>query len=129
MSVIPKRDPSKEELQQLEEFLTAEHTDVKPLNLTQAHGFLSAIASAPSLIMPSKYQEVLLGGHPEFASLKQAQAIMTTIILFHNGVVHSFSEKKEFFPLLWEKGEIVDYNKASLILVGQWSAGYLLSHL
>jgi yecA family protein len=107
MPIIPKRDVTKEELQQLEEFLTAEHIDAKPLNLTQTHGFLSAIASAPSLIMPSKYQEVLLGGHPEFASLRQAQAIMMIIILFHNGIISSFSDKKWFFPLLWEKGEIV----------------------
>ncbi len=90
MFTMSKRKVTKEELQQLEEFLIADYVDAKPLNLTQAHGFLSAVASAPSLIMPSKYQEILFGGQPEFASIKQVQAIINIIAMLLNEITLSF---------------------------------------
>lgn len=124
MPIIPRRDLSKKELQKLNAFLTAKYNDAKPLNLTQAHGFLCAIASAPTMIMPSQYQPVLFGGHPEFESMEQAQDIINLTMIFHNSIVSMLMGNKPFIPLLWDDG-IVDYDKASFALVGQWCEGYL----
>jgi uncharacterized protein len=124
MPIIPKRAISKRELQTLNVFLTAEYDDAKPLNLTQAHGFLCAIASAPTMIMPSKYQPILFGGYPEFKTMEQVQSIMNITMMFYNSIVSMLSKNKPFVPLLWDDG-IVDYRKASFDLVGQWCDGYL----
>ena len=107
------------ELQQLNTFLATDHKDAKPLNLTQTHGFLCAIASAPSLIMPSKYQPVLLGGYPEFKSIEHAQSISSIILTLYNKINDELIEGKMFSPLLWKNKSVVDYDVASLDLMKQ----------
>lgn len=120
-----KKEITKQELQQLSTFLAAKHKDATPLNLTQTHGFLCAIVSAPSLIMPSRYQHVLLGGYPEFESMQQVQTITNLLMLLHNSIISEF-EDGSFAPLLWENNEIINYSDASMALIKQWCNGYML---
>ena len=88
MNFFAKKEITEKELRRLNEFLMAKHKDAKPLSITQTHGFLCAIASTPCLIMPSKYEPVLLGGYPEFQSLKQAKEILSIINVL-SAITHS----------------------------------------
>jgi len=116
---------AEKELCLLSSFLTAKYEDAKPMSLTQAHGFFAAIASAPHIIMPSKYQHVLLGGYPEFTSMQQAQEIIGILIAFGNQINQLIREDNPFIPFLWKDNESIDYNIAPLELVGEWCNGYL----
>ncbi len=122
---IHKREITEKELSLLSSFLTAKYKDAKPMNLTQTHGFLTAITSAPHIIMPSKYQPVLLGGYPEFNSMQQAQEIMGILTVFGNQINHLIREEKPFVPFLWQDNKSVNYDIASLELIGEWCKGYL----
>lgn len=116
---------TKKDLQYLNYFLTAKHDDANPLNLTQTHGFLCAIASAPCLIMPSKYQPILLGGYPDFQSMGQAQKIFNTLSSLYNNANNMLEENKYPALLLWEADNVVDYDEAPLKMVEDWCKGYL----
>lgn len=120
-----KKELALKNLQQLSCFLEAQYEDAKPLNLTQAHGFLCAIASSPCLIMPSKYQPVLFGGYPEFDSMKQAETIIGLVDSLYSVINSDLNKEKVFIPLLWQNNNVVTYDESPLELVGDWCKGYL----
>ncbi|MEI8055102.1 MAG: UPF0149 family protein [bacterium] len=127
MNFFAKKEITEKELRRLNEFLMAKHKDAKPLSITQTHGFLCAIASTPCLIMPSKYEPVLLGGYPEFQSLKQAKEILSIISAFYNSINTELGENTSITPLLWINDNIVDYANAPINIVEEWCTGYLLA--
>jgi uncharacterized protein len=113
------------ELEQLHEFLSSPHDGASPMNLTECHGFLTAILSAPSLIMPSKWEPILLGGHPNFESIEQATNIIQLIGRFNNQISKELRESEYFEPVIFDNGSVVAYQKASLEMIAEWCDGYL----
>lgn len=51
-----------------------------------AHGFLTAVASAPTTIMPSLWQRELIGDHG-FASIEQAKHVMGLVLRLYNQII------------------------------------------
>lgn len=121
------KKPDKKSLEEFSDFLTDTHEDAKPFNLTKAHGFLCAIASAPCMIMPSKYQHVLFGGYPDFQSEGQIKNIIGIMAAISNSINSELRKETSFTPLLWEKNDIVNYETASLELLGEWCDGYTIA--
>jgi uncharacterized protein len=78
----------------------------------EAHGFLTAIASAPTTIMPTAWQAVLLGEHG-FASIEQAQHVFGLVMRLYNQIVTDLSEGNPIAP----SGPDED--------VASWCTGYL----
>jgi uncharacterized protein len=117
---------TQDELNQLNKFLSSTLKDAEPMSLTEAHGFLTAILSAPNLIMPSKWQPVLFGGYPEFESKEQAVTIVGLINRLYNEINRELSSNNNIFSiLLFENGNEVPVNQASLDLAKEWCRGYL----
>jgi len=127
MNFFTQKEVTEKELRCLNDFLVAKHKYAKPLSLTQAHGFLCAIASAPCLIMPSKYEPVLLGGYPEFQSLEQAKRILSIIQAFYNSINAELDKNIAVTPLLWVNNNIIAYDDAPIEIVEEWCKGYLLA--
>lgn len=127
MNFFVQKEITEKDLQSLNKFLTADHKDAKPLSLTQTHGFLCAIASSPCLIMPSKYQPVMLGGYPEFQSMEQANEILSIIHNFYNSINSSLRKSVNITPLIWDNIGLVAYNDAPIKMVEKWCEGYLLA--
>jgi len=114
------------ELKQLHKFLSSECDCAEPMTITEAHGFLTAILSAPTLIMPSKWQPVLFGGHPEFKSQEQAMSVIGLVNRFYNAINSELRSSNDIFNiLLFENGNIVPVEQASLDLAKEWCRGYL----
>jgi uncharacterized protein len=124
MNIEPQKNLTKADLKQLDKFLSRDRNPA-PMNLTIAHGFFSAILSAPSLILPSRYNPYLFGGNPEFESEIQAQVILSLILTLRLQV-NTELNKKIFKPLLWSNGKIEEYQTASMDLISQWCFGYCL---
>ncbi|MCP4445992.1 MAG: UPF0149 family protein [Myxococcales bacterium] len=83
--------------------------------LPQAHGFLTAIVSAPTMIMPSTWQPMLIG-KPEFESIEQAKHIIGLVMRLYNQILTDLNDGREIGPLDSDSGA-----------VGLWCSGYLLS--
>lgn len=115
-----------DEIEKLSYFLLSEHGDADPMSITRAHGFLTAVISAPNLIMPSQWQPVLLGGYPEFESEEQAFSIIGMIDRFYNEINRKLKNNGDTFnPFLFKDGQIVPYEQATFDLAKEWCSGYL----
>lgn len=57
-----------EQLDRLDDFLDAEHVDVDTLDLFSAHGFMVALAVAPSALPEAEWLAELFQGEPRYAS-------------------------------------------------------------
>jgi uncharacterized protein len=118
-------DPlSKAELQELQHFLIFPHDSAVPLHIIPAHGFMSALITAPYLIMPSKWHPLFFGGQPSFDSLDHANHILALMARLNNQTSTAFIENR-FEPIIFAQGERIPYSKASLEQIGEWCSGYI----
>ena len=83
-----------EELDELGEFLAG---TPEAMLLPRAHGFLTAIASAPTTVMPSVWQPAVLG-NPAFDSMEQAQRVLGLMMRLYNQILTELNEHQEFTP-------------------------------
>ena len=92
-------------------------------NVSELDGYLAAIVSAPSVIMPSQWMPVLWGGEdhmPEWPDLDTYQDFVTTLMDYNNFVVSSLIEE-DYEPLFME-GRFEDI---TITLPNDWCNGYL----
>jgi uncharacterized protein len=97
------------ELDELSEFLAAA---AGAMPFSEAHGFLTAIASAPTTIMPSVWQPVLLGARG-FSSMEQAQHVFGLVMRLYNQIVTDLTEGNPVAPSDPDED------------IGSWCTGYL----
>jgi uncharacterized protein len=97
------------ELDDLTELLS---TTPGAMPFSEAHGFLTAIASAPTTIMPSVWQPVLLGERG-FSSMEQAKHAFGLVMRLYNQLLTDLNEGNPIAP------SDPDEN------VGAWCTGYL----
>jgi uncharacterized protein len=98
------------ELEELGEFLARTQGSML---LPQAHGFLTAIVSAPTTIMPSTWQPMLIG-EPEFETMEEAQHYLGLVMRLYNQINTDLNEGREVGP--------PDLDPDA---VGLWCSGYL----
>ena len=106
-----RRPLGRAELETLRQFLAA---TPRAMRLPQAHGFLTAIASAPTTLPPSAWQPRILG-EPEFQSIEQARSVMGLVMRLYNHIVTELSEGSTLGPPNPEDDEAISL----------WCAGYL----
>jgi uncharacterized protein len=104
-----QRPLDQRELDELSEFLA---NAPRAMQFSEAHGFLTAIASAPTTIMPSVWQPVLLG-EPEFASMDEAKRVFGLVMRLYNQIVTDLNEDNPIAPC--DPDEAIDL----------WCQGYL----
>jgi uncharacterized protein len=125
MQNILKQPLSDDELNELHIFLSSEYKDAKQMSLTKVHGFLTAIVSAPSLIMPSKWHPLLFGGDPNFESMEKAMKIITLVDRLHNSINDALRNNDQFDISFFKEGKIIPSQQASSDLIAEWCNGYL----
>jgi uncharacterized protein len=104
-----RRPLGQAELDVLSEFLS---TTSGAMPVSEAHGFLTAIASAPTTMMPSVWQPVLLGERG-FSSMEQARHVLGLVMRLYNQIVTDLTEDNPIAPS--DADEAVD----------SWCTGYL----
>jgi uncharacterized protein len=97
------------ELDDLGELLS---TTPGAMPFSEAHGFLTAIASAPTTMRPTVWQPVLLGARG-FSSMEQAKHVLGLVIRLYNQIVTDLAEGNPVAPS--------DADEA----IGSWCTGYL----
>jgi yecA family protein len=65
--------------------------------LPKAQGFLTAVGSAPSMIMPSDWQPAVLG-QPDFESMEDAQRILSCLMRMYNQLLSDADEGRTTLP-------------------------------
>jgi uncharacterized protein len=104
-----QRPLGQNELDELSEFLA---TTPGAMPLSEAHGFLTAIASAPTTMMPSVWQPVLLGERG-FSSMEQAKQVFGLVMRLYNQIVTDLAEGNPIAPADPDED------------VSSWCTGYL----
>lgn len=84
------------------------------MSVPELYGFLTAIVSAPSPLMPSEWQREVFG-EPEFESEEEVRKIFGTLMGLDNQIIHALSQ-----------GVILGLDDlGDGAAVSAWSAGYL----
>lgn len=125
MNFISDQSLGMDEIKVLHNFLSLPHKEATPMSITKAHGFLTAVLSAPELIMPSQWQSVLLGDEPNFNTLDEAKHLIELLCQFNNQISRELRDDHPFEPLLFTENRIVPFKEASFELIGEWCLGYL----
>jgi uncharacterized protein len=67
------------------------------MSLTEAHGFLTAIVSGPTTILPSAWQKPLFGD-AGFATMDEARHVFDLVMRFYNGIVDDLASGRPVAP-------------------------------
>jgi uncharacterized protein len=105
------------ELDRLEALLASDafHGEALPLDALQ--GLFFALASAPGLVLPSRWMPVALGEHPDYATADDAQQALELVMRFYNQCVRAAAT--DDFTLLVYQREGGGEDLAT------WCSGYL----
>jgi uncharacterized protein len=108
-----------------------EHPTRPPDTLTshELQGFVFTIACAPELVKPSEWMPIVFGdADAGYASLEEAEAIITELMTLYNDVNAAVHEGRAVLPA---DCEFHSHDLANLdddAPVGQWSRGFLQGH-
>lgn len=116
---------TKKQLKLLDAFLRKPHDRAEPMSLSSIHGFFCALAASPNMIMPSQWQPIVLGGHPEFETMDQAKEIIGCLTELYNSARKDMDSIRKFQFLLWENSQILPIEQCSDQALTDWCAGYL----
>jgi uncharacterized protein len=99
------------------------------LKYHELQGFLFTIACAPELVKPSEWMAIVFGeGEAGYASLEEAQSVMTELLTLYNDVNAAVREGRAALPA---DCEFRPHDLANLdddAPVAQWSRGFLQGH-
>ena len=99
-----------EQLDRLDDFLDSEQVDEDALDLISAHGFLVALAVAPSEVPPTQWLAELFQGEPRYADDAERDEIITLLTLLRDNAV----------AVLTLGGEPAEETP-----IGDWCAGFM----
>lgn len=88
--------------------------------LSNLDGFLTAVAIAPDMIIPSEWLPEACGGSlPEFASEEEANRVIQTIVGRYGQILHQVQNGPEAYkPVFWRDGD-------NRVIVDDWVAGFM----
>lgn len=116
---------TEKEVEELEQFLASKATPEETMDMSMFDGFLTAIMIGPNLIQPSRWMP-LVWGSPKgagYASLEQAQRIMSLIFRHMNSIGKQFRETPDDFePLFYVR--TVDGKECTI--TEEWCTGFML---
>jgi len=125
--------PSHAQLKTLSNFLTNVCSAAHPFTITQTHGFLCAVVTAPCALRLNSYIPLICGSNKDWDSLakiyplKQLVKATGVILEITKDIKYKFKKGLPLVPLLWDNktNKIVKYQTATLELVSEWCDGYL----
>lgn len=99
--------------------------DPKTMNLTQVHGFLSAIISTPTLVRPADWTPAILGSDLNFDSVDQAEKVMDLLLDLYRKTSAQLRGLEPYQLLLWDGQELKKVETCAERLLQDWCIGYL----
>lgn len=93
--------------------------------LTELHGMVTAIISSPRLIMPSEWQQDVLGKDHVFDSMDEANYVYQTLAALQNHIILNLDSEDEFDFLFYDNGKLHDLTEVDEQLLKCWCEGYL----
>lgn len=111
-----------EQLDRLDDFLDSEQVDEDALDLISAHGFLVALAVAPSELPPTQWLAELFQGEPRYADDAERDEIITLLTLLRDNAV-AVLEQGGLPELPFEL--TLGGEPAEETPIGDWCAGFM----
>ena len=127
MLPVPQKPLSVREIKRLDEFLLADDGLEATMDVSTLDGFLCAVLSGPTLIMPSEWMRWVWdmeGGEqaPEFRSEKQAQRILSLLIRHANDIADTLTYAPQDYAPLFYQNEV---DGGTVSIVDEWCCGYI----
>jgi uncharacterized protein len=125
-NALLKRPLTEAEIVQLEDFLMSDSVPEEAMDLSMMDGFITALASAPSLTMPSAMLRWIWDSEhgqdaPMFASNEEAESIITLILRHWNDINDTLSHAPdEYQPLTLERAA----DGRTIPILDSWCSGY-----
>ena len=119
----PARPLSEREIDELDRFLVSEAVGEDCMDVATLHGFLTALAIGPGLVLPSEWLRAVWGSGPEFESEKEAARIFGMMIRPYDGILRTLQETPEKFLPIIVKDEMED-GKLGL-MAEPWCEGFV----
>ena len=111
-----------EQLDRLDDFLDSDQVDEDALDLISAHGFLVALAVAPSEVPPAQWLAELFQGEPRYADDAERDEIITLLTLLCDNAV-AVLEQGGLPELPFEL--TLGGEPAEETPIGDWCAGFM----
>ncbi|MDN7132951.1 YecA family protein [Halomonas sp. MC140] len=111
-----------EQLDRLDDFLASDQVDEDALDLISAHGFLVALAVAPSELPPDQWLAELFQGEPRYADDSERVEIITLLTLLRDNAV-AVLEQGGLPELPFEL--TLGGEPAEETPIGDWCAGFM----
>lgn len=111
-----------EQLDRLDDFLDSDQVDEDALDLISAHGFLVALAVAPSEVPPAQWLAELFQGEPRYADDAERDEIITLLMLLRDNAV-AVLEQGGLPELPFEL--TLGGEPAEETPIGDWCAGFM----
>ena len=98
-------------------------SNVGILCVSELDGFLTAIVSGPTMVMPSQWMPAVWEEFPpEFKTARDADRIMSLIMRHMNSIArHLMADPDSFEPMFLER----DWNGRTVLVVDEWCEGYV----
>ncbi|RUR27591.1 YecA family protein [Vreelandella nanhaiensis] len=111
-----------EQLDRLDDFLDSDQVDEDALDLISAHGFLVALAVAPSEVPPAQWLTELFQGEPRYKDDSERDEIVTLLTLLRDNAM-AVLEQGGLPELPFEL--TLDGLPAEETPIGDWCAGFM----
>lgn len=111
-----------EQLDRLDDFLDSDQVEEDALDLISAHGFLVALAVAPSEVPPTQWLAELFQGEPRYADDAERDEIITLLTLLRDNAV-AVLEQGGLPELPFEL--TLGGEPAEETPIGDWCAGFM----
>jgi len=121
----PDQPLSKRELDELGDFLASEAAGEDCMDVSMLHGFLTAVAIGPRVVLPSEWLPVVWGNPegPEFVSRREALRIFDLILRMYNEILRTLQERPDrFLPVIF--AEKTEEGKTEW-LAEPWCTGFI----
>jgi len=113
------------ELDELEDILMDERVPDDTLDISGLHGFLTAIAIGPRIIMPNEWLPLIFGAELDipqiFGSFEEAQRVINLILRFYNQVVQELKDPANFIPILY----LNKVGNKEIYIIEDWCFGFM----
>ena len=94
------------------------------MSLTEFHGFITAVVTAPNMIKFNEWQHILFGRDIIFQSKSQEYLIKNLLLQVNNQTIIDLMSTKEFEPLLFNGAHKISYREGEYSLIKEWCRGY-----
>src|SRR5271156_2184737 len=125
-NALLKHPLTEAEIAQLEDFLMSDSVPEEAMDISMMDGFITALASGPSLTMPSTMLRWIWDAEdgqdrPMFASAAEAESIITLILRHWNDINDTLNHAPdEYQPLILERKS----DGRTIPILDSWCSGY-----